>query len=216
MKRLVAPPFVCLITSGETNPENFEIRKRSILNTVHDAVDDGVNLVQIREKILPGKLLFDLAKEVVGVLENTRALVLINDRADVAVAAGADGVHLPEASMSPSIVRRAFGNDLVIGVSTHSVAAAIETSESGANYLFFGPVFATPGKNNPVGLDALREVRKSVGSFPVIALGGVDDTNAEQVFATGIAGIAAIRALHEPDSRRAICKTAEAFNATLG
>jgi len=216
VKRLVDPPFVCLITSGETNPSNFETRKRSILNTVRDAVDDGVNLFQIREKILPGKLLFDLAKEVVSVLKNTGALVLINDRADVAVAAGADGVHLPEASMLPSIVRRVFGNDLVIGVSTHSIEAAVETSRAGADYLFFGPVFATPGKNNPVGLDALRNVRASVGSFPVIALGGVDETNARQVFATGVAGIAAIRALHEPDSRRSICNTAEAFNAALG
>jgi thiamine-phosphate pyrophosphorylase len=166
--------------------------------------------------LLPGKLLFDLSKEVVGVLENTRALVLINDRPDVALAAGADGVHLPEASMSPSIVRRAFGKDLVIGVSTHSVEAAIETSKSGADYLFFGPIFLTPGKGNPVGLDELGNVCDGVGSFPVIALGGIDETNAQRVFATGAAGIAAIRSLHERDSRRSICKSAEAFKPALG
>ena len=213
MTRLGSHPFLCLITRGEANPVNFKEQKNKILNTLRDAVDDGVNLVQIREKALPGRLLYELACEAV---KNTTAVVLINDRPDVAVASGAHGVHLPEASLSPSVVRRAFGNDLVIGVSTHSVEAAIKASRSGADYLFFGPVFETPGKGAPAGLDELRNVRKGVGSFSVIALGGIDEGNAHQVFATGVAGIAAIRALHERESRRSICKIAETFKDALG
>lgn len=184
------------------------------MDTVRDAVDDGVNLIQIREKILPGKLLYELAKDVIEVLKNTNALVLINDRPDVAVAAGAHGVHLPETSLTPSIVRQAF-KELVIGVSTHSLESATSASQSGADYLFFGPVFDTPGKGAPAGMDELRNICSSVGSFPVVALGGIDETNAEQVFATGVAGIAAIRSLNETESRRSICKTAQAFKAAL-
>lgn len=216
MNRLGPRPYLCLITPGETNPANFEDQKHTILNTIRDAVDDGVGLVQIREKILPGRLVYELAKQVVETLKNKDAVVLVNDRSDVAVAAGAHGVHLPERSMSPSVVRRAFGSDLVIGVSTHSVEAANAASQSGADYLFFGSVFETPGKGAPVGLAALRTVRESVGSFPVIALGGIDETNARRVFETGAAGIAAIRALNQGESRRSICKTAQAFKAALG
>ena len=214
MNRLGRQPYVCLITPGETNPANFDNQKNGILNTVRDAVDDGVNLIQIREKVLPGRLLYELAKEVVEVLKNTNAVIFVNDRPDIAAAAGAHGVHLPETSLTPSIVREAF-KELVIGISTHSIESAIGASTSGADYLFFGPVFETPGKGTPAGLDVLRNVCSGVGSFPVIALGGIDETNARDVFAADAAGIAAIRSLNERESRRSICKTAQAFKAPL-
>jgi len=215
VNRLGRHPYLCLITPGETNPSNFEIQKNGILKTVRDAVDDGVDLIQVREKILPGRLLYELAKEVVEVLKNTNAIILVNDRPDVALAAGAHGVHLPETALSPAVVRQTFG-DLVIGVSTHSIESAIEASTSGADYLFFGPVFETPGKGAPAGVDELGKVCSGVGTFPVIALGGIDETNAEQVLANGAAGIAAIRSLNEERSRRAICKIAETYKAALG
>ena len=215
MNRLGRHPYLCLITPGETNPANFEDQKSSILRNVRDAVDDGVDLIQIREKALSGKRLYELAYEVVGALRDTDAVVLINDRADVAVAAGAHGVHLPETSLPSSVIRGAFGEDLVIGVSTHSIESAVSASTSGADYLFFGPVFETPGKGAPAGLDELEKICRSVGSFPVLALGGVNQANAAEVLATGAAGLAAIRSLNEKESRRSICKTAQAFKAAL-
>ena len=215
MNRLGRHPYLCLITSGETNPANFEDHKSSILSTVRDAVDDGIDLIQIREKALSGKQLYELANEVVRALKDTSALVLINDRPDVAVASGAHGVHLPEASLPPSVVRRAFGEDLVIGVSTHSIESALNVSTSGADYLFFGPLFETPGKGIPAGLEELEKLCRSVAPFPVLALGGVNEANAGEVFATGAAGLAAIRSMNEKESRRSICKTAQAFKAAL-
>lgn len=214
MNRLGRRPHLCLITPGDANPSNFETQKASILNTVRSAVADGVDLVQIREKSLTAKLLYELASEIVRELSDTEALVLINDRPDIAIAAGAHGVHLPENSMSASVVRRAFGEEIVIGVSTHSLESAIDVSRSGADYLFFGPVFETPGKINPTGVGEFQKVCADVGSFPVIALGGVDAENAERVFAAGAAGIAAIRSLNETKSRRAICKVARLQRST--
>jgi thiamine-phosphate pyrophosphorylase len=169
-----------------------------------------VNLIQIREKFLPARLVLDLVGNAVRILHSTHALVLVNDRPDIAIAAGADGVHLPESSLPPAVVRRMFAADLLIGVSTHSLEQAMHAADSGADYIFYGPVFETPGKGQPRGIESLRAVCDSLGSFPVIALGGIDQDNATTVVSAGAAGIAAIRSLNEPQTRRAICA---AFNA---
>jgi thiamine-phosphate pyrophosphorylase len=216
VSRLRSQPHLCLITRGEANLENFQTQKDQILATIRSAVDDGVDLVQIREKNLSAKLLFELASEVVRILESTRALVLVNDRADVAIAAGAHGVHLPRTSLPPSVVRKIFGSDLVIGVSTHTREAALAARDSGADFAVFGPVFETPGKGAPVGLGELRKVCGDASPFPILALGGVDEANVEEVFKAGASGIAAIRSLNEPESRRAIFKVAEEFRSILG
>lgn len=205
MKRLGDPPHVCLITPGEANPSNFETQRATLLNTIRDAVADGVNLIQIREKALPAKLLFDLVSGAVKTLSRTSALVLINDRPDVAVAAGADGVHLPETSFPPNVARRMFASELVIGVSVHSIESAAAAAGSEADYVFFGPIFETPGKSPAVGTGSLQEVCRTLKSLPVIALGGIDEKNLKSVFAVGASGIAAIRSLNEVEGRKAIC-----------
>ncbi len=206
MKPLLDGPYTCLITAGEADPSNFEIIKHGMLETIRDAVADGVNLIQIREKALPARLLFDLVSDAVRILRSTEALVLVNDRVDVAIAAKADGVHLPETSLPPNIVRRVIASDLVIGVSTHSIEQALAAADAGADYIFFGPIFETPGKGPPIGIDSLRAVCRELKTFPVIALGGVDQNNFENVLSAGAAGIAAIRSLNDHESRRAICK----------
>ncbi len=206
MKPLLDGPYTCLITAGEADPSNFEIIKNGLLETIRDAVADGVNLIQIREKALPARLLFHLVSEAVQILSSTEALVLVNDRLDVAIAARADGVHLPETSLQPDVVRRAISSDIVIGVSTHSIGQALSASRSGADYIFFGPIFETPGKGPPVGIESLSAVCRELNTFPVIALGGVDQNNFESVLSAGAAGIAAIRSLNDRSSRRVICE----------
>jgi thiamine-phosphate pyrophosphorylase len=204
VKRLGHPPFVCLITEGKTTIDNYESQRSAFTSAIREAVSDGVNMVQLRERDLPGRHLFGLARDVVEVLKDTDALVLINDRIDVALAAGADGVHLRESSLDPAVVRSVFPRNLVIGASTHSVEGARAAASAGADFVFFGPVFDSPGKGKAVGVGALREVCLAVGDFPVIALGGIDSTNVDRVLGSGAAGVAGIRSMHEPHLRRQV------------
>jgi len=206
VKRLGAPPYICLITKGESDPSNYASQKPKILETIREAAADGVHLIQIREKALSARLLFDLVSDAVRIAAKTGSLIVVNDRADISIASGADGVHLPGNSISPKLVRNTFASELVIGVSTHSVEQARLAAESGADYVFFGPIFETPGKPKPVGPGVLENVCSQLGTFPVIALGGIDQNNVKQVLRAGAAGIAAIRALNEKESRRSILK----------
>lgn len=211
MKGLPRPPYICLITEGRTEPENYDSERSRIVRTAAAAVADGVNMIQIREKALPARLVFDLTSAVVDAIAGSDAIVMVNDRADIASAAAADGVHLPESSLSPAVVRHAFGNDLLIGVSTHSYAVAKSAADAHADYVFFGPVFETPGKGEPTGVTALKEVCRGLEGFPVIALGGIDAENFGSALNAGAAGIAAIRALNDTAGREQMLTALRSF-----
>jgi thiamine-phosphate pyrophosphorylase len=131
--------------------------------------------------------------------------VLVNDRLDVALAAGADGVHLPALSFPAAeareAVRRRGLNDFIIGVSTHSLAEAVTAEEGGADFIVSGPVYDTPSKRAygpPIGIESFAEICRSV-NIPVLALGGIDLTNYQEVLRRGAAGIAAIRLFADPE-----------------
>ncbi len=155
--------------------------------------------IQIREKDLEGRALVELARFAVKEASAASARVLINDRLDVALAAHAAGVHLGEQSLPLEIVaewRRSAGRpDFMIGVSTHSLEAARAAERGGADYIFFGPVFATPSKTKygaPQEIERLREVCAAV-AIPVLAIGGVTRENMFVCLEAGAAGVAAIR-----------------------
>ena len=205
MSHLGTPPIICLITEGKANPENYQTQSSAIIETARSAIRLGVNMIQVREKQLGGRMLFDLSRRLVESIAGTGALILVNDRADVAAAAGADGVHLPEAALPADAVRSVFP-DLLIGVSTHSLASARSAVAAGADYILFGPIFETPGKGQPTGLDMLSDICRELGTFPVLALGGIDDTNCSGVVAAGASGIGAIRSLNDPETCRRICR----------
>lgn len=211
MKRLGKPPFACLITEGKLTPKNYSSERSIVVETIRTAVADGVDLVQIRERDLSARLLFDLATDVVTAVKDTGALVLLNDRADVALASGADGVHLRESSIPPAVVREIFPKHLVIGVSTHDVHAAQSAAAGGADFVFFGPVFESPGKGEPTGPDKLRDVCRAIGGFPVIALGGIDSDNVGLALDAGAAGVAGIRSMHDADERGRILRVIGRF-----
>jgi len=121
---------------------------------------------------------------------------LVNDRSDIARAAGADGVHLTSTSLNASVVRRMFGSEFLIGVSTHSADEVRVAREDGADFVVFGPVFSTPSKETygpPQGLSALRDAVSAARNFPVLALGGVTLENAPSCIASAARGVAAIR-----------------------
>ena len=129
--------------------------------------------------------------------------LLVNDRSDVARAAGADGVHLAGSSLTPSIVRQTFGKDFLIGVSTHSFAEARAAQEGKADFAVFGPVFETNSKSiygEPVGLEMLRMTADALAPFPIIALGGVTIANAPDCLRAGAAGIAGISLFSDPNN----------------
>ena len=162
------------------------------------AVSGGVDLIQVREKDLPGRELLLLVREIVDGLRAARAgaRVIVNDRLDVALAAKAAGVHLPSEGLPTRGVRERCARKILIGRSVHSVAEARQAEKEGADYLFFGPVFETPSKaafGPPQGVAALRKVVSSV-KLPVWAIGGISGATAGELAGIPIAGIAAISA----------------------
>ena len=193
----LSKPILYLITRGAstetTTPHSPEFRQ--ILAQVSAAVSAGLELIQLREKRLTARVLFELSKQSAALTRGSVTRLLVNDRADVAAAAGADGVHLTTHSIDAATIRRTFGKDFLIGVSTHSLAEAEVAKEGGADFIVFGPVFATPSKENyglPAGLVKLERVAKQLAPFPVLALGGVDVTNARECLRAGASGIAGI------------------------
>jgi thiamine-phosphate pyrophosphorylase len=160
----------------------------NVLSSAALAVRNGVDMIQIREKDLPAHELLDLVLKVRDLAAGTTTRVLVNDRLDVALAAGIDGVHLPGNGLPPEKVRLRVK---VLGVSIHSVNEGILAERAGADFVVFGPVFDSPGKT-AVGLDPLRNVAASL-KIPVLAIGGVTMANAGEVLKAGAAGIAGIR-----------------------
>lgn len=168
--------------------------KMPLPEAVRLALQGGVRAIQLRERDLPVRELLSLAQEIRAITREFGAQLFINDRVDVAVAVEADGVHLGHQSMPPEAVKRAVGNRLLIGVSTHNIAEAKAAEAGGADFITFGPVFFTASKapfGHPVGLDYLQDAKKSV-RIPLFGLGGIKTGNAAQVFTYGADGIAMI------------------------
>jgi thiamine-phosphate pyrophosphorylase len=166
---------------------------------VKAAAEAGVDWIQIREKHLPGRDLSDFVLEAMRVAP-APCRVVVNDRLDVACAVRAAGVHLTEQSISVADAKqfareRALPASFLVGAATHSLDSARAAAASGADFVIFGPVFATPSKAGygaPQGIERLASVCRSV-SIPVLAIGGITLENAGECAAAGAAGIAAIR-----------------------
>lgn len=197
MKDLFFKKIRYLITEGIATPENFHRQKREILDSFRGAVARGIDLVQLREKNLTGSQLFEMAAAAVAVVEGTAIKVLVNERFDIALAAGAHGVHLSSRSIPAEVVRSNVPEGFIIGVSTHTGDETVAARDGDADFALFGPVFYTPGKGKASGLENLRKVCDAVGPFPVIAVGGIDESNFKDVLVSGAAGFASIRYLNE-------------------
>jgi len=199
-------PAICLITKGEATVSNFGEKRREILDIIRVAVEEKVTLIQLREKKLTARLLFELTVDAAAITRGTATRLLVNDRADIALAAKADGVHLASNSLSTDVIRRHFPEDFIIGVSTHSLEAVELAAKMRADFAVFGPVFDTPGKGQPKGIAILAEVCDALRPFPVLGLGGLDESNVSSVLDVGAAGFAAIRSLNDAGSLRSICR----------
>jgi len=196
------PPrlLIYLITSGETTAQTTPAAEdfSSVLQLVQAAVVARIDLVQIREKNLSASVLYQLASSAAGITKGSATKLLINDRSDIAAAAGADGVHLTTSSLPTAVVRQTFGDGFLIGVSTHSLDEARLARQGGADFAVFGPVFETVSKKElgePPGLTGLARVCSELSPFPILALGGVMIGNVAECVRSGAQGVAAIRML---------------------
>ena len=190
-------PIVYPITSGQATPDDPQF-----LRLVRAAVDAEVPLFQIREKLLSARVLFEFVARAAEITHGSKTRLLVNDRSDIARAAGADGVHLTTHSLPVEVVRKTCGAEFLIGVSTHSLDEARIAQTDGADFVVFGPVFETESKRaygEPQGLEKLGEVTRALGEFPVVAIGGITLGNVGACFEAGARGVAAIRLLNDAE-----------------
>jgi thiamine-phosphate pyrophosphorylase len=192
-------PILYLISSGETTPATTEVSAQfaRLLALVRAAISARISLIQLREKNLSAHMLYELTVRAARLTKGSATRLLVNDRADIARASGADGVHLTTRSLAASVIRRAFGDEFLIGVSTHSLEEARAARDGGADFATFGPVFETISKRAygpPVGLAPLSEAARALAPFPLLALGGItSETETTAALRAGAQGIAAIR-----------------------
>jgi len=182
----------------------------------------GATLVQLRDKQSGTRAMIDEARAIKAALAATRVPFIINDRVDVAFAAGADGVHVGEDDMQPADARRLLGPDAIIGLSIKTQAQAQTAPLEHLSYVAIGGVFPTTSKDNPppIGIDGLRNivaaVRARAPGFPIGAIAGITEANAAEVIAAGADGIAVISALSfAPDPAQAAQRLRGIVDAAL-
>jgi thiamine-phosphate pyrophosphorylase len=201
-------PILCYVTDSRSVRSGAQEKSmEALLQKMEGAAASGIDWIQIREKELSGRDCAALTREALQRVKRASSnagrapRILVNDRLDVAIAERAGGVHLGENSLPVEDAKRMVAaarpslQDFLVGVSCHSLKAAQFAARAGADYIFFGPVCATPSKaafGRPQGLQRLAEVCRAV-DIPVLAIGGITVENAAQCLAIGVAGIAAIR-----------------------
>ncbi len=180
MSRIVLPrvyPITDCTISGLSHTRQVEL-----------LLDGGASFIQLREKTHTPLEFFQDASAALAMAKSRNAFIIINDRADIAHALKADGVHLGQDDLPPETARRMLGDDAIIGFSTHNLKQAREAVQLPIDYIAFGPVFATSTKRDPdatVGLETLRQVRDIIVDRPLVAIGGITLENAEEVLNAG-------------------------------
>ena len=190
---------LCLVTDSAL------ANGRSLAGIVAAAVNGGVTLVQLREKTASTRAFIEEAKVLKRLLAPLRVPLLINDRIDVALAAGADGAHVGQQDMPVALARQLLGPAAIIGLSITELGQVRDRDAELADYLGVGPIFAQSTKLDatpPLGLDGLAEVRRATGK-PIVAIGGVSAANADAVRSAGADGIAVVSAIMGADDPRA-------------
>jgi thiamine-phosphate pyrophosphorylase len=155
---------------------------------VQQLIAGGATLIQLREKHTSPREFYEDAEKAVEIARARNVKIIINDRVDIALTLGADGVHLGQEDLPPAEARKILGENAIIGYSTHSIEQALEAAKLPLDYIAFGPVYDTRTKENPdktVGLDGLKWVREAVAGFPLVAIGGINSANLQPVFEAG-------------------------------
>lgn len=184
---------------------------------VEKALQGGATFVQLREKELDDKAFLDEAVELKKLCEAYHVPFVINDNVDIALIAGADGVHVGQSDMEAGCVRKKLGNDKILGVSAQTVEQAILAEKKGADYLGVGAVFKTGSKSDAddVSIDTLKAICEAV-NIPVIAIGGINGDNVAKLRESGICGAAVISAIFaQKDIKSATKKLKEVIETSL-
>jgi thiamine-phosphate pyrophosphorylase len=170
---------------------------KALAAVVREALEGGVKAVQLREKDLPAAALYPLAVELRRITSEFNARLIINDRLDIALAVGADGVHIGVNSLPVAAARRLLGKGNIIGYSAHSIDEALRAQADGADFVTFGPLYTTPSKaayGEPCGVKKLADAVSAL-DIPVIALGGISSANTTEALSANVRGIAVISAI---------------------
>jgi thiamine-phosphate pyrophosphorylase len=183
---------------------NRKVCGTKLTDIIKQAIEGGVGTVQLREKDLSTGDLYHLAKEIREITKKKDVNLINNDRVDIAIAVDADGVHLGWKSLEPGIVRRMIGRDKLIGFSAHSINEAENAENSGADYVTISPIFDTVNKDyfiKPLGVCEIGKIKEQI-NIPVIALGGINENNVNDVIENGADGIAVISAILQSENPR--------------
>ncbi len=182
-----APLFYYVTDSGRITGAAFHA-------CIRRALEWGADFIQVREKHVSDRALFELTRRIVKLAGQTKCRILVNGRADIALAAGAHGVHLPSNSLHVSDIRPWLPKNFLIGISVHSISEVKSACEEGVDYVLLGHLFPTPSKSgygSPLGLDKMRQVCSGF-PVPVFGLGGINADRIESVINSGAVGVAGI------------------------
>ncbi|MCQ2344805.1 MAG: thiamine phosphate synthase [Paludibacteraceae bacterium] len=171
---------LCLVT------DSTNLNGRKLADVVREAIEGGVNMVQLREKMLNTRDFVALAREVKRVTDEYNVPFLINDRVDVCLAVEADGVHLGQTDLPYNLARNMLGRERIIGLSVENIQQIMAANDLSVDYVGISPVFATPTKTDtatPVGLEGLKRAAE-LSLHPMIAIGGINKENAGKVMET--------------------------------
>jgi thiamine-phosphate pyrophosphorylase len=177
--------------------DRHQTGSRDLLSVVGQALQAGLRAVQLREKDLATRDLYDLGGKLVALTREVGAALLINDRVDVAMALSADGVHLTRRSLPPKEARALLGPAKLIGISCHSMAEVREAADDNVDFVVLGPIFETPSKTQfgpPLTTSVLRQARATT-SLPLLAIGGIHAARIPEVMAAGADGVSVISAV---------------------
>jgi thiamine-phosphate pyrophosphorylase len=186
---------LCVVTDRQA------ARGRSIVDVVQQAIAGGATMIQLREKIASTREMLDIGRALLTVTRPARIPLIVNDRIDVAIALGAEGVHVGQSDMPAALARQMIGPDTILGVSAEEVQHAIDAERDGADYVGAGDVFGTPTKADacaPIGAEGLSAIVRAT-RCPVIAIGGINFDNAADAIAAGSVGLAVISAVVSAD-----------------
>lgn len=184
------------------------LTKKTVIEDVKSAIKGGVKIVQYREKNVDTKQIIEEAKEIKSICKKNNVLFLINDGIDVALAVDADGVHLGQEDMPYKYARKLLWNNKIIGLSAHSSKEALQNEKIGADYTSIGPIYYTTTKKDakaPIGLEPIRQLKSRL-KIPFIAIGGINETNIDDVLKAGAKNVAIISGIVAKDNVEEIAR----------
>lgn len=185
----------------------------TLCEAVEQAITGGCTMVQLREKNISSLDFYNLAKAVRHITNKYNVPLIINDRIDIALSMGAQGVHIGQSDIPASVARKIIGRDMLLGVSASFLPEAIRAQDDGADYLGVGAMFPTGTKSDAaaVSMNELQKIRKAV-SIPIVAIGGINKENAAQLIGIGINGLAVVSAIiSQPDIKQAATELKHIF-----